>query len=129
MREAAISRRRRITRRLSAVGTAAERQSAAAVPPGQPPEQPNGLNGRLEPACSNNGRQRQLPLARRDLTQPNHKGISVNYDKTVFYTDSFAERRFTRAQRLRMGLRTGSAVRCAVRQGLEPAGGRQQEYR
>ncbi|GBP90000.1 hypothetical protein EVAR_38906_1 [Eumeta japonica] len=53
----------------------------------------------------------ERPLA----SEPNSLLSSVNYDKTVFYTDSRSPSGgFTRAQRLRMGLRTGgSAVRCA----------------
>ncbi|GBP92399.1 hypothetical protein EVAR_66795_1 [Eumeta japonica] len=44
----------------------------------------------------------------------NECSFSVNYDKTVFYTDSRSPSGGSRAPRLRMGLRTGSAVRCAA---------------
>ncbi|GBP07942.1 hypothetical protein EVAR_77033_1 [Eumeta japonica] len=41
--------------------------------------------------------------------------FSVNYDKTVFILIHVRRAEGSRAQRLRMGLRTGSAVRCAER--------------
>ncbi|GBP96944.1 hypothetical protein EVAR_77057_1 [Eumeta japonica] len=52
----------------------------------------------------------------------NECSFSVNYDKTVFILIHVRRAEGSRAQRLRMGLRTGSAVRCAGTAGLEPAG-------
>ncbi|GBP89476.1 hypothetical protein EVAR_52526_1 [Eumeta japonica] len=45
----------------------------------------------------------------------NECSFSVNYDKTVFILIHVRRAEGSRAQRLRMGLRTGSAVRCAER--------------
>ncbi|GBP89492.1 hypothetical protein EVAR_52542_1 [Eumeta japonica] len=42
----------------------------------------------------------------------NECSFSVNYDKTVFILIHVRRAEGSRAQRLRMGLRTGSAVRC-----------------
>ncbi|GBP92403.1 hypothetical protein EVAR_66799_1 [Eumeta japonica] len=62
----------------------------------------------------------------------NECSFSVNYDKTVFILIHVRRAEGSRAQRLRMGLRTGSAVRCAGTAGARagrPSGSRAEPAR